>query len=295
MSEAALRDPFLRQGAVSVDFMPSSTINSYLNGKKIFTGKIRQQRTNVLFNTPISTWGKNSLRASVSYSLSQMSLKDVQLLDPNLQGIDDKNYHYSTVGLGLGYVHVDSLFGHPIILMTNIFGMTNKASSMQKISYLGGFVFTLKQTADMRSSIGLMVNIDPSIKVPILPAYTYWRRYKSGWELNINLPQRASVFKKLSKNLYFNAYEALTGSVSFLESKQPNIPQDINYSTIDLKSGIGFDYRIGKYFLLGANTGLFTPIQNRAFDKNKSASDYFLRNKIKTTPFVNLTLSVLPF
>lgn len=40
---------------------------------------------------------------------------------------------------------------------------------------------------------------------------------------------------------------------------------------------------------------LLSPLQSRVFEKSAPSKDYFIENKLKAAPYVNFSISVLPF
>lgn len=294
MEQAAIRNPVLRQLNISTDIIGNGNITSNVNGSPAFKGKANTVRTSAIFNIPLKSWGKNSVSASVSYFQQRLKVTDVQSFSPNLSN-EDLDFNRSTIGLTASFLRRDSLFGRPVFYSASISGLTNDANSIKKISYLGTAIFPLKQTATTRYSLGLVVNIDPSLNVPAFLLFTYWHRFKNDLELNLSLPSKVELRKGISDKLWMTAGTSLSGSVAFLQLDRPNIPHDVNYTTLDLKNGIGAEYRIGKRFIFGLSGGLLVPISARAFERNQSSKDYFLNNKLSTTPYVNFGFSILPF
>ncbi|GAA4322924.1 hypothetical protein GCM10023149_23540 [Mucilaginibacter gynuensis] len=294
LSELAVKNPALRQINISTDIISRGNISSKLYNDPLFKGKASTVRTNLLFNVPVKSWGKNSLSASVSYFQQHIQIREVQSFSPMLNNNDfvsDK----STVGLSFGIQRRDSIFGRPVFLMASVLGVTNDASSIKKLSYLGTAIFPLKQTATTRYSVGIILNIDPSLKVPVVPLFTYWHKFSNDIELNFNLPQQAGLRKAFSDRLSGTLGTSLSGSIAFFNLTQPNLPHDANYTTIDLKTGPGIEYRLGKKFMVGVNGGILTPLSARAFDRDKTSSEYFISNKLSNVLYMNFTFSVLPF
>ncbi|MBL4674728.1 MAG: hypothetical protein JKY70_00730 [Mucilaginibacter sp.] len=181
-----------------------------------------------------------------------------------------------------------------MIYTASISGLTSESGSIDRVSYLGGLIFTLKQRRDMRSSLGLLINIDPFLKTPVIPVYTYWRKYKNGTELNVNLPQQIMLRKPFSSKLYGTLGSSLAGTMAFANYDQSFLPDKVGYNTLDIKTGPGLEYRIAKKFMIGVNAGVLSPIQSRGFDINKDASEYFLKNDRSSSFYFNFTLSLLP-
>ncbi|TDQ11184.1 DUF6268 family outer membrane beta-barrel protein [Pedobacter metabolipauper] len=294
MEQAALRNPVLRQINISTDVITRGDISGKINGDPLFKGKASTVRTTALFNVPVKSWGKNSVSTSISYFQQRLKVDEVQSFQPGLSN-DDVIFNKSTVGLTASFQRRDSLFGKPVFYMASVSGVTNDAGSIKKLSYLGTALFPIKQTATTRYSAGVVINIDPSLKIPAFLLFTYWHKFKNDLEFNLNLPSQIAFRKGLSDRLSATAGTSLSGSLAFFELNQPNVPHDANYTTIDLKTGIGVEYRIGKKFVFGMNGGILTPLSARAFDRTKTSDEYFLNNKISNAPYVNFSFSVLPF
>lgn len=294
LTEASLTNPTLRQIHISTDIISKGDVTTNVNGQPLLKGKARTIRTSVLFNIPVASWGKNSVSASASYFAQDLKVTDIQRLDGST-GNPNLDFNKAAVGLSATFQRRDSLFGKPVFYMASISGLTNSASSVKKVSYLASAIFLLKQTPQTRISAGLLVNIDPSLNVPVFPVVSYWHQFDNKLELNFALPSGAGLRKAVTENLWATFGTSLSGSVSFINFNYPNLPRDVNYTTIDLKTGLGIEYRLAKRFMLGVNGGILSPISARAFDRNKSSKDYFLDNKLSNTPYVNFTFSVLPF
>jgi hypothetical protein len=295
MVEAALTNPLLRQGIISTDIIAPGNMQSYLHGNKLFDAKIKEVRTNAIFNVPVKSWGKNSITATGSFFQQHFDLDDIKPYQPGLDLGNQKIIDKVTVGLSVSYLRVDSLFGHQVVYTASITGVTGSASSVQKVNYLGGIIFTMKQTPVTRMGLGLLLNIDPSITFPFVPVFTYWHKFGNGLELNVTLPQQAMLRKKLSRKFWINFGSTLGGSIAFFKNNTPGIPENGNYSTIDIKTGAGFEYRFTRRFMFGMNGGILSPIQAREFEQGDRSSNYFIKNKINTAPYINFSLSVLPF
>lgn len=294
IDQAAIRTPVLRQLNISTDIITNGDITSELNGKPLFKGKARTIRTNMIVNVPVISWGKNSFSTTVSYFQQHLRMTEIQSFVPEL-GNQDLDFNKSTVGLTASFSRADSLFNRPVYFSASVSGLTNDAKSLKKISYLATLLFPLKQTAKTRYSLGLVINIDPSLDIPAFLLFTYWHRFDNDLEFTFNMPSQISLRKGFSDRLWLTAGSSLSGSVAFFQLNSPVLPNDANYTTMDLKSGAGVEYRLGKKILIGVNGGILTPITARAFERNESSNDYFLKNKLSNVPYVNFSFSVLPF
>jgi hypothetical protein len=58
MTEAAIRNPLLRQFSLSTDVIAPADMKSQYNGSPLLDGRIRQVRTSALINIPVTSWAK---------------------------------------------------------------------------------------------------------------------------------------------------------------------------------------------------------------------------------------------
>ncbi|MDY0905813.1 DUF6268 family outer membrane beta-barrel protein [Pedobacter sp. CFBP9032] len=294
LEKAAITNPILRQVTVSTDVIGKGDISSELTGNPLFKGKTSTLRTTIVLNLPVASWGKNSFSVSGAFFQQQLKVTDMQSFSP-LLGNEDITFNKGTVGLTASFSRRDSIFGRPVYYMASATGVTNDFDRIKRISFLGTAVIPLKQTAKTRLTAGLVVNIDPSLKVPAFLIFSYWHKFDNQLELNLNLPSGAGLRRAFSDRFWTTFGTTLGGSLAFFDLKSASLPNDANYTTIDLKTGIGAEYRVGKKMIFGINGGILTPLSARAFDRKESSSEYFLSNKLGNAPYVNFSFSLLPF
>lgn len=295
MTKAAIMNPILRQVTMSGDVMGESKFHTDMNGKRILDGKMLQYRTASLFNIPVLRWNKNTFNVSV-LTLQQIAHFSDVTSGTSPVSKELLNYNKLTVGVSASYSRVDSLFGLPVYYTAAVSGTSNDVKSVKKMSYLAGAVFTVKQTRSTRISLGGMVNIDPSLSIPFLPVIGYWHQFNNGLELDINLPSRFALKKQYGQRFWVSAGTSITGNISFFNNQTySGIPADVNYTSMELKTGLGMEYLIGKKIMVGVNGGLFSNIKSKAFDKDKTVKDYFIQSSFSAVPYVSFSVSVLPF
>lgn len=295
MEEAAIRNPLLRKASITTEVISRTRISSDLNGAPYFKARLAQVRTFALFNCKLMSRNKNTLSASVGFFNQHLDVNQLHAYQFDSSLTAQSSISKTTVGLSLTFTRIDSLFGRMVMYSGTVSGLTNEIESIKKISFLGGMLLSLKQTATTSLMAGLLVNIDPSNNVPVIPAVVYYHHFPNNWNLNINLPQDINVRRQLFNNTWFSFGSSLFGSVAFLKYHKPGFPDNVNYSSFDLKTGPGIEFRFAQIMMLGINAGLITPIMSRQFDEDRKANDYFISNKINSTPYMGFNLSVLPF
>ncbi|WP_447640038.1 MULTISPECIES: DUF6268 family outer membrane beta-barrel protein [Chitinophagaceae] len=293
MEDAAIQNPQLRQITLSADVIGRSVVHTDVNGNRLLDANVDQIRTASLFNIPVIHWDKNTVGLSI-LTLQQIAhFRDVSST-VDLSGID-LNYNKLTVGTTVSFSRRDSLLGLPIYYNAAISALSNDVKSVKKMSYLAGLTFALKQTPTTRFMFGAMLNIDPSLNIPVIPIISYWHKFGNELELNLNLPTQVNVKKQFGNRLWVNAGTSITGSLAFFDIDKPNIPQQVNLSSLELKTGIGVEYRLMKKIMIGANAGYLSNLQSRGFDRHLRINNYFLKNTYSSVPYANLTISILPF
>jgi hypothetical protein len=133
----------------------------------------------------------------------------------------------------------------------------------------------------------------------MLPYIRYWHRFQaSNTDLIIDIPRRMAVRQQLAGKTWLTLGSEVSGTVSFFDFdqyNQANFPQKNIYSTTELRTRLSFEWLVFRYFVLGSSVGFFSTENAQMFDRTKSPSDYYLSGTYRSAPYVNCTLSVLPF
>jgi len=294
LDNAAISYPLFRQAAISTEVIGNANTTGDLFGNPLFKGKVNMTREKADFNLPFATWGKNSLVGSFSYINQNYNITQVR--DYNTQvPIKDMNFNTQTIGFSLSYSRHDSLFNQPVIYSGTLASYTNQLSSIQKVGYLGTVVFPLKRTATNSFNIGLAVIVDPSSFFPVLPVFSYWHKYDNGNELFLDLPSRIALRRQLSPDSWVEVSTELASTFSFFSINEPPLPQDAQYTLIELKTGPSYEYRVAKKVILGVYGGFFSTVDSRFSKRNADWRNYYIRNHTGAAPYLNFTVSFLPF
>lgn len=295
INEAAMRYPLLRQAAVSTEFTGDANVKSELNGNNFYEGKVKITKLRSHFNLPIAQIGKNTFSGSASYLQQHFDLSEGTSTNPALPA-PNKSFNKSSVGLTASFLRVDSLFNRPVYYSASISGFTDEASSIKRLTYTGAIIFPIKRTPNTVFTLGLIAIIDPSSPIPATVYISYWHKFaESNLELIADLPTRLALRKKLSERSWITLGSELGGSSLFFDFKNTILPADAMYSTFEIKSGSTFEYRVTKKLIVGVSGGLLSTVTSRFFERNEKPSDYFIKNKIGSVPYMNFSVSFLPF
>ena len=294
LTDAAIKYPLFRQGFLSTDIIGNGNTNAVLYGNPLYKGKIRIVREQGNFNIPLTVFGKNSLTASVNFQNQHFNISNIQDLNPKFT-FKNMNFDKAIVGFALTYTRRDSLLNMPVVYNGTVSGYTDQFSSVKKVNYQGTVTFPIRHNATSSLSFGIAIIIDPSTPSPVLPVFYYWHKYDNNLELFLDVPQRIAVRKQLSSNTWASFGTQLSGSFFFFNLDQPPLPQNNTYATFELKTGPSFEYLVSKKVLLGVSGGLFSTITSREFKQNTNPNDYFIKNNNSSVPYINFSISFLPF
>ena len=292
LTEASIRQPLLRQGNISFDVVGNANVESKFNGNTIYSGKVNLTRLRSNFNIPIVQWGKNSIVGTVTFV--QQHFNAEQDDNPSQPRVPDLSLNKVTVAGTVSYSRVDSLFGRQVIYSGSISGITDDATTIRRVTYIGTILFPIKRTANTSVMVGLAGFIDRYSTIPVIPIITYWHRFESKLELTLD-PSAFSLRKPLSKNSWVTLGTGIEQNFTFYGAGEFSFPTDAIQSTLDLKSGLSFEHLFGKKLMIGIRGGAMTNLNSRFYRPGESGNDYFIKNKNGTAPFVNVSVSLLPF
>ena len=291
---AALRYPTLRLATVQVETIGSTHYTSTLQGKDFVNGRIRPERTvKATFNVPVYTSGTQGLSVIAAYNAQKNALTNTVSQIPQYH-VSDGTYTLHNLSLGLSYKRTDSLFKKPVAwggtLITNF---SLQSSYVRAIGLLYGMI-PLKTTRTTRILAGLVVSIDPSSLIPVIPAFSYWHKFGgSPWEISIDLPTRVLVRRPVfSKGLLSLGTELAQNN---LIKKIDELPFQGGYAfrNLDLKNGFTLEYPIFRKVLIGCGGGLLYTPTYRIQDPGKSSNDYLVGIKRNPGPYFNISISLL--
>ena len=292
---AALKYPVLRQASVSTEVINRTKISSQLYGKDLYEGEAQITRVRANFNLPIYRSGKHIFSTTFNYLGQQFDLNNANSLNPQFPAMKNANAYRSTLNMIASYSRSDSIFHRPVNFSASVSVLTDGEFSSARVNYLGVISFPLKRTATTAYSVGLIVNIDPSSPVPAFPVFSYWHKFKHPEiELFIDMPSRITLRKQLTEKSALSLGSELGGSLSFMNMNNSYLPKRTIYTTLEIKSGATFEYSLSKYLLLGVNGGILSTMSSRHLEKNAKMNDYFIKNSIHSTPYINVSLSLLP-
>jgi hypothetical protein len=294
-SAAAIQYPLLRQGFISTDVIGTGNITAKLRGNDFFKAKEQITRVRANFNLPVAQWGKNKISANFNYLYQHIDISQVTSYNPAVP-VHNSSSDFTTISLSAGYTRVDTLFHHQVIFSANVSGVTDELSSIRRVNELVGVIVPIKQTATTVFSVGLFYSHDPTIQFPVIPLISYMHKFQTGdFRLFVDLPTRVLVKKQLSAKSWLSLGTELSESQSYLKLNESLLPRNAINTTLELKTGPGYEYLIGKKLMIGINGGLLSTLSSRIFQQGQASSTYFIKNTNSAVPYIGFTVSFLPF
>ena len=295
LQQKAILYPSLRQASVTASLFGESAFDSKLTGKDFASGKSRNARISSFFSVPIGIWDGNVIGATVYHNAQFFDVTEAtnHLAGPQLSKGD---FRKSTLGLSLNFSRTDALFHTPVIYSAVFTGISDNLKTVRRFNFNGSIAFPLKRTTDAYFSIGALVQIDPSAPFPVLPIVNYFSNLNSrGLQLTVDFPQGAKVKQALSRNVWITVGSTASTYASFYSFSDLALPERFSYNTVELKSGPGFEYLIGKNLMLGISGGLNSIVSARTIAKGSSYNDAFITTTGKSAAYGEFRISLLHF
>jgi hypothetical protein len=299
LDKVAMLIPQQRQGAISVEAVGNGTVRIQLHGQDFLDGKENSTRANANVSLPLPIWGKNNFSLNLAYMQQRMQLKG--LAGPG-SWVDPQHtvfrFDQQTYSLGIVYLRSDTVGHMPLVLYANVTAVADANGSSKKIDGLAAVIFPIKRTTVMALSLGLVFSDNPSAPSTVLPFIRYWQKLGGGPELLVDIPSRIMLRVPLSSRSWLNVGSDLTGTLSFVTFGQPDMlsfPRHDLYTTVETRSGAWFEVLLTRKLILGFSGGWLSTLDSRVFELTKRPQDNFLSSKYQTVPYVNCSLSILPF
>jgi len=292
--QAALRYPMLRMATVQVESTGGTHYTSRLQGKDFLQGTIRSKTVvRATFGHPVYTSGRQELSFFVAYNSQETVLKNTTNQIPQYR-IGDGTYTLQNLSLALNYKRTDSIFNKPVIWGGTVRTTFSLQSSFARATGLVYAMVPLKTTRTTRISAGLVLSIDPSSTLPVIPAFSYWHKFTgSPWEISLDLPTRLLLRRPVFSKGLLSFGTELTEMTLLRKIDQAPFQGGMAFRNLDLKNGFTLEYPVSGKVLIGCGGGLLYTATNRVLDPGKSNNDYIMGIKRNPGPYLNISLSLL--
>lgn len=204
-----------------------------------------------------------------------------------------QDFHYFAGALSATYV--SSLFSKPIIYNSTIIVDANE-DNVQRVK---GFItasLVLKKTTNTTITVGLLAIVDPSSIVPIAPLFTYNHQFvDSKWELDVVLPKSFFFRRSLLENGRISLGTEFDSENFYVNLKKPQLNGVYEVNSLELKSGITYEYHIDRKIIGTFKAGINNIISTRITEKGERTNKYIYENKQDPTAYFRIGLSYNPF
>ncbi|WP_254560617.1 hypothetical protein [Dyadobacter diqingensis] len=292
---AALKYPSIRQASISTDFVSNANVNTKLLGDDLFDGKAQIVRVKAHLTVPVVSWGKNSISSTFGITNQHLNLSSVNSYTPRL-GVKNMKTNLTTLNFVASFTRTDSLFHKPLTLSVAASGLANAELDRTRLVFTGFASINLFRNPVSSLSVGLALISDRSSVTPVTPIISYSRKFSNmGMELLADMPSRIVLRKELSAKSFVSLGSELTGNFFFFNLNESNLPANAIGTTLIIKSGVTLEHLISKSVVVGVSAGIFTTPSTKLMGDTARPADYFIKTKTTNEPYLNLTVSFLPF
>lgn len=295
LQRAAIKYPAIRQAAISTDIVSKTSAHSELYDQTLYNGKEQIIRVKAHFTVPVVSWKQNTISATIGITKQYLDLSNVTSGNTQIT-VKDTKLNLTSFAFQTNYIRSDSLFNKPLTFGVAVSGTTNDSFDKLRLVYSGFTTLNLMRNPVSSFSVGFALISDPSSLTPFIPLISYSRKFTNiGVELLADMPSRIILRKELSTKNFLSVGSELTGNSFLFNFNQPGIPKDAVSTTLIIKSGLTFERLLSKNVIVGISGGLFTSPSSKVMATNAKSSDYFIKTKSINQPYLNLSISFLPF
>lgn len=297
IEDAALMYPRLRQLTIIHHSNAEGNIDSKLHGNEFFTGRIRSSRTSLNLNVPILTQKKNIVVASVGFVHQFIELSKITNYDSRFV-VSQESVNIPMLNLAASVSRRDTILHIPVSFSASVGGLFNPDFTSKQFRLLGLVTVPVIRRENTNMTVGVALTIDPAAVLPVLPIISYSHKFNSiNTDLFVDIPSRVALRKAVTKKNFVTVFSELTGNNSFfgITDPTPLLPNRMNFSTVELKSGVLFEHRLTKKAVVSLSGGLNTTIRSKLIKVDGKQSEYVIKNKTPAMPYIQIGFSLLPF
>lgn len=281
--------PMLRPLVVQSGLLPARRITTEREGRLADTDASPGHQLRVVGVAPVTITKPVILLAGINYLREQGRYSR-----PAATNGEGSSYAYvrEDLSFSLTAVRQDSLLRRPVTYLASVTGASRRFDWPEK--FVGGLtaLLTLRRTPATKLSVGLTVQLNPSVKIPVAPVVAYWHRFgRSAWEVDALLPLRAYLRRPLLANkCWLSLGTEVMSTHSFGAGTVPGFSSTFEANSVSLQTGALFEYAVNPYFMLGLRGGLDTPVSMWVAAKNSSR--VLVEARAANAAYVGLTMSV---
>lgn len=204
-------------------------------------------------------------------------------------GIGQGNHDLHYFATALSLTRMSTLFGKMAIYNASVIP-TGGNDGFERVTGMVSATVLLKADATTKKTVGILGIIDPSSIVPVIPTFTYEKRLKSGWIVDVILPQRILMKKDMLKNGRLSLGSELY-STNFYINNPSNNSKTYMFNQIETLNGLTYEHCFSNHFIATLKTGLKYIAASRIAEINNRFNDYEFSAQPDPNFYVNLGLS----
>lgn len=199
------------------------------------------------------------------------------------------DYHYWEVSVNATYGA--RLFHKPVLYTVNLAG-DGSEKGFEKIRGMMVATMVLKRTSSTVISVGIVGMVNTGAIYPVLPVFSYWHKFDcSGWILDIGGPGYAYFRRSLTRNDRLSVGVSLRNEHFYIHTRNERMPKTCYFSKNELKTGVVYEYLLGKHVCFTANAGGITSFRSRLFNKKRINRKPYVDYTQHMNAFFNLGIS----
>ncbi|UZR97767.1 DUF6268 family outer membrane beta-barrel protein [Chondrinema litorale] len=294
IDKLAFKNPEMRQFTFVTDYFGAGDINSELKDIPFFDARLKTVRYFANFKMPLLNFGRNSISSSFSANHQSISLEDVKNLQTDIE-VTEMDLEKTVLSSSLQFSRIDSLFKKPIIYIANVSSIVDPETGQNQILFGGISLLTLRKTQKSSFAVGLVLTVDPTSPFPIIPFFNYDAMLNPHTELSLGITG-VSLRRELSEKSVLTFSNSLGGAMSMfrIDTDLTYIPAKVIYSTLEIRSGLEFEYLFTKKMVFTVKGGTNYYASSKVTEQGKTIGA-FLKNKIGLVPYAQVGISFLPF
>ncbi|WP_221405658.1 hypothetical protein [Epilithonimonas mollis] len=264
--------------------------SSKLRGKELPEGKVKNfHRAKMSANINLITKQKWVVSTNLNYRYISA---ETEMNNPAGALFDSKeDYHYHSESLTFTYF--SKLFRKMVIYSASA-SLDGSEQHFERLRGIATATMVLKANAKTKMSVGLFVAIDPSVKTPVIPTFTYEHKFKNGFIANVILPRSVYLRKSIAENGRISIGSELDVTSFYLYNIE-NKNNKYEFRQLDINSGLIYEQYLGSSFVATVKSGAKSMMRSRVFEKSESYDSYIFRAKPQTALYVGVGLSFNPF
>ena len=295
----SIKEKFPRSRILNFEYGQSLTrnYNAELLNQDFHGGKVKAQHTfNASANIPLAKTRKWSLTGSMNYQFNEFDIETESSSNFSFATYSENNVKkFHNFSSSLSSTYFSMLFKKPVIYNASLI-IDGNDKGFERLKGLIGLSFIMKRTARTTITLGAISFIDPTSQIPFFPTFSFNHKFKnSKWEVDFIMPQRLLFRSFVGENGRFSIGSSFGTSGFYVNINEPNFAEMYEYSQLEIKSGIMYEYRISNYLIGTFQAGLQNFISNRLTEKGEPTKDYIYKNNQDATGYFQFGISIDPF